>query len=869
MGSFKMKRIFAISLLVNAVIFFSACTNREVTHSITINIDQNWEFSEKDSKLWMPAQVPGTVHADLLNNEQIPDPYYRFNEDSIQWIENSDWVYRTTFNINPDLLLYNVVELHFAGLDTYASVFVNDTLILETDNMFIDWTVDVKKSLQVGNNELKVIFHSAVDKGLEKLQKLDYYLPAANEQAPVDKRTNVFTRKAPFHYGWDWGPRMVTAGIWRKVSLRAHDYAIIENIHVQTLDITTKQAKLKANANIRVFEAGDYKLSLNINNRIQKINQKIHLDSGLQTINFNFEIDDPRLWWTNGLGEAYLYDFSWSLSRNKQILSRNEFSYGIRSLKIIQKPDSVGNTFYVELNGQPVFMKGANVIPSETTTPSVSDERYIQLIKSAVNANMNMLRVWGGAIYEDEIFYELCDRHGILIWQDFMFACALQPGDENHLKNIENEANYNVKRLQNHPCIALWCGNNENFHAWHHWGWKDMYPDKIRDFVYNTYDTIFNSILPAAVAKYDSGTYYHPSSPTAFNNMLADRKSGDEHDWTIWFGQRPFSDFALNVPRFVSEYGLQSFPQMSTINKFTLPDDREFNSPVMRHRQRSNMGWIESGFNGNDMIKWYMQMYYKVPDSFDDFVYVSQLLQAKAYKTAIEAHRRNMPHCMGSLYWQINDSWPTVSWSTIDFYGNWKAAHYAAKNAFEPVLVSPVLNDNVVEIFAVSDKLTDIDAKLNVKLADMNGKLLFDITKNRSIEANNSSIIYMFSTDTLDLKAEDCFLHVSLSENQKILSHNTMLFKKPMHVNFQKANINIEKWSKVSDGYELVLNSDVFAKGVYVQTPDIEEVFVVDNYFDILPADQVKVVLHTSKQLNIPNDIRIDCLNNIYFGNQN
>jgi beta-mannosidase len=703
-----------------------SCKKTTEKMGVTMIIETNWQFSEAGKNEWLTAMVPGTVHNDLMAHGKIPDPFFRMNESDVQWVEKTDWEYKTIFAVGKDLLQHEVILIDFKGLDTYADVYLNGNLILQANNMFVGWEIECKQFLREGDNELLIYFHSAVAKGMEKLTQLDYIIHSTNEQAPADKRTSVFTRKAPFHYGWDWGPRLVTAGVWRPIELRAWSRATIEDVYLETTSASNDKAEIIAETGIQVDQPGKYAISLFFNNRKVAGTKQIDLAKGPQNIRVGFTIDDPQLWWTNGLGSPYLYDARFELKHNGQVISTHELKYGVRTVKLNQEPDETGRSFLFELNGIPVFMKGANIIPSETLTPAVTEETYHKLINSAVDANMNMLRVWGGAIYEEDLFYHLCDENGLLVWQDFMFACNLQPGDEDHLENIRREAEYNVKRLRNHPSIAIWCGNNENLGGWHHWGWKESFEPEIREFMWRTYERIFYEILPQAVKQFDPKTPYWSSSPSAYGDQLADRKSGDEHDWTIWFGQKPFEAFHENVPRFVSEWGLQAFPSMHTISSFSEENDWDINSEVMRHRQRSKMAWVQPGFDGNDMIKHYMEMYYNVPDNFEDFTYVSQLLQAKGYRTAIEAHRRAMPHCMGSLYWQLNDCWPTISWASVDYYYRWKASHYAVKNAFEEVILSALEEQEHVAVYVVSDKLDDIPAQLHIQLIDFDGQVHYE-----------------------------------------------------------------------------------------------------------------------------------------------
>jgi beta-mannosidase len=824
----------------------------------TIQITDNWQFRESGKDQWYPAIVPGTVHNDLEKNGLIKDPMYRMNEDDVQWIENKDWEYRTTFEIEQALLEKQVVEIEFRGLDTYADVYLNENLILQADNMFLGWKADCKPYLVEGTNEIRIYFHSAVNEGMKKLKQLDYIIPATNEQAPIDQRTNVFTRKAPFHYGWDWGPRLVTSGIWRPLFIRAWDKAVIKDIYLVTESIEGNRAVISASMDIKAEEEGSYDITLFIDNKNSGIKQTVKATPGISSAQFEIILDNPRLWWPNGLGEANLYNLDFRLQKRGTVIDKYNLNYGVRTIKLVQEPDEAGHTFYFEVNGVPVFMKGANIIPSNTLTPSVTEEIYHKMIQSAVDANMNMLRVWGGAIYEEDIFYQLCDKNGLLVWQDFMFACALQPGDEPHLENIRKEAEYNVKRLRNFASIALWCGNNENLMAWHKWGWQDNFNDEQRDFMWRTYERIFYEILPQTVETFDPKNSYWASSPSSIGDQLADRKSGDEHDWTIWFYQRPFTDYENNVPRFVSEWGFQAFPGMHTIREFSEPEDHDYGSELMRHRQRSRMNFISPGFDGNDMIRQYMGWYYDVPEDFERFVYVSQLLQAKGYKTAIEAHRSHMPHCMGSLYWQLNDSWPTISWATVDHFYRWKASHYAVKKAFEPIIVTAIQKDQKLNIYAVSDKLEPLNAMLVATFMDLRGDVLQTVEKPVIIESNTSTLLSEQNiTGWLD-KKENVLLGIKLISGEDALAENIFYFTEPGNLALSNPEIefSLEKDPK---GYLLNIRSSKLTKGLFIDTPDPDAGYS-DNFFDLLPGHEKSVVIQTELLLT-EDDVRLMYLN--------
>jgi beta-mannosidase len=811
-----------------------------------MSILSNWEFRQAGTEKWMPATVPGTVHNDLMVNKVIENPFIGLNENDVQWVEKEDWEYKTTFQCSGEMLRKEVVELVFEGLDTYADVYLNGNKILTTDNMFVGHRLDCRPYLHAGNNELVIYFHSAVKKGMEKLVKLDYLLPAANEQAPVGERSNVFTRKAPFHYGWDWGPRIVTAGIWRPVKVVAWDEANINDYYLVTRSANSEKAVVAAEVEIRATKKGNYNVSVDFGTGQPLINKKVRLNPGVNNFTFELTVNKPRLWWPNGLGEAHLYNVKIAVDKGKKNIDHKNLSYGIRTLQLVQNPDEIGHTFHFEVNGIPVFMKGANIIPNETLTPSVTEETYRKMIASAKDAHMNMLRVWGGAIYEEDLFYRLCDENGILIWQDFMFACALQPGDEEHLENIRLEAEYNIRRLRNYTSLALWCGNNENLHGWHKWGWKESFTPEISDFMWRTYERIFYEILPGGVTKLDPSRSYWASSPSSYGDELADRKSGDEHDWTIWFGEKPFSAFWEDLPRFVSEWGMQAFPPMATIQSFAGKENLDPFSPLMRHRQRSQMNWIRQGFDGNDMIQRYMDRFYKKPVHFDEFVYKSQLMQALAYKTAIEAHRSAMPHTMGSLYWQLNDCWPTISWATVDYYYRWKASHYAVRNAFAPVIVTAKYDGSNTKIYAVSDLLTPVNAKLVAELKDFSGAIVFKIEMPALIASNTSTLLSSpdFAQWLIDGGDNRLMLHLKLQNENEILAENILYFTEPRNLQLPETKVEYTT-QKNSTGYSITLKTDRLAKDLFIDVDD-PDAFVSENFFDLLPGTSKTIEVKTN-----------------------
>lgn len=822
-------------------------------------LGSNWEFRQLPQDTWMPATVPGTVHSDLFNNGKIPDPQYRTQEKDVQWIEDEDWEYKTELSANSELLAMDAIHLKFNGLDTYADVFLNDSLLLTADNMFRTWEVDVKPFLKQGNNELRVYFHSPISEGMKKFNATPYLIPATNELAPQDRRTSVHTRKAPYHFGWDWGQRLVTSGIWRPVELIAWNHARIEDVRIQTQSISPEKAKYLALVNISAVSSVEVKLDVFINDNPASISTKtISAKPGTTAVEIPFDITNPEIWWPNGLGDHPLYNISFRLSTGGAVVHSHKERIGVREVKLVQTPDDAGSSFHFEVNGIPVFMKGANYIPPHNLNPTVTTEQYQRVIQAAVDAHMNMLRVWGGAIYENDEFYNLCDENGILIWQDFMFACAMYPANEAFLESVKQEAIDNIKRLRNHPCLAMYCGNNENLTAWHNWNWQtthNLSPEDSAE-LWHGYERVFYEILPEAIQTYDPGRFFWPSSPSSAFKELANHTSGDEHDWRIWFQQKPFDTYKEKTGRFVSEYGLQAYPDMRTVRAFAREDELDMDSEVMRHRQRSFMPYIAPGFSGNDMILYYVREYFPDPKDFSELVYFSQLTQKEALKTGTEAHRRNKPYTMGSLYWQIDDCWPTMSWASMDYFGRWKASHYAVKKSYEEVIVSPTVDDGKVRVYVVSDRMTPVTAQIEIKLMDFYGKILF--SQNIPVEVYANSSRYFFEKPLESMiqpgMEKRLMLVTTLRENESVLSDNILYFARPKSLDLPEPSLKTTV-SGEKGNYTVTVTSNALALGVHLDVTELEG-FFSDNYFDLLPGE-TRTVTFTPKTNEKPHSMTL------------
>jgi beta-mannosidase len=822
------------------------CTQKNPILLNQMDLNEAWLFKQAGGNDWMPATVPGTVHTDLLDNNKIEDPFYRLNELNLQWIDKVDWEYKTTFSVNDTILSRDRIELDFKGLDTYADVFVNGTKVLEADNMFRDWTATVKKQLKKGENELHIVLRSPINEGLAKYDANGFEYPGAeNDQAERgevegNKRVSIYTRKAGYHYGWDWGPRLVTSGIWRPVTLNAWDEASFKDLQIVQNKVEEDKATFTAVFEIDAEKKEDAIISIK-NEEINLAAATIQLKKGVHKYELDFEIKNPKLWWTIGLGKPHLYSVLAELELDGRKLEKNT-RIGIRTIELMREKDEEGTSFYFKLNGHSVFMKGANYIPNDIFLPRVSTENYKTVIETAKNSNCNMLRVWGGGVYEEDIFYDLCDENGILVWQDFMFSCAMFPGDEAMLENIKQEAIDNVKRLRNHPSIALWCGNNEILSAWNGWGWKGLAEKQGKDIsekVWQAYVDIFHLTLPEVVKEFDPARSYWGSSPSSGMGVKDDGANGDEHYWGVWWGKETFETYTTHIPRFMSEYGFQSFPDISTVRKYAEPEDYDIYSEVMKSHQRSSIG--------NGTIEYYMLKEYNQPKDFESFLYVNHVLQADGIKFGLEGHRRAMPYCMGSLYWQINDCWPVASWSSTDYYQNWKALQYYVKKGFEQVLVSPYEEGVKLKVGIVNDRLETLSGELKLRLMDFDGDVVWEEASLVEIPANSSDDYFDVNKHEFRYKyrkqIKNLVLIAELIEDGKVLSKNQYYFLPFKNLNIPEPTV--EHSIQIADsGFNITLKTDKLAKNIYLQIAD-EEGFFSDNYFDMFPGEEVSIHLKT------------------------
>jgi beta-mannosidase len=814
----------------------------------------NWKFKQADKEGWNKAIVPGNVHIDLEKNGVIENPFYGTNENDIQWIEKKDWIYEGTFNVEDDLLEFSNVELEFEGLDTYSDVFLNGEKIITSKNMFIAYTAEVKKLLKKGENTIKVVFHSPIKMAMPLFEKSNFTYPADNDRSK--EHLSVFTRKAPYHYGWDWGPRFVTSGIWRPINIKAWNSLKIEDIQVIQKSLSNDKSDLSFVYEIQSEVNENVQIEISAK-EFSAVTKDVEVKKGLNTISVDFTIENPKKWWPNGMGEAYLYNIISTVKNGDNTIDQKKNRVGLRTIEVINELDSIGESFFIKVNGIPTFLKGANYIPNDSFLGRVTDSVYNRNFKDAVSSNMNILRVWGGGVYEDDRFYELADENGILIWQDFMFACTMYPSDDDFLKNVEDEAIYNIKRLRNHASLALWCGNNEIQVGWDNWGWQDSYKytEEDQKELLEGYDKLFNKLLPKKVKELDPNKFYYPSSPISNWANKSDFSIGDNQYWGVWWGKKTFESFNEYVPRFMSEYGFQSFPNMETISEFADKNSWDIDSDIMKSHQKSSIG--------NVTIKEYMERDYRMPSNFEDFVYINQVMQAEGMRIAFEAHRRNKPFNMGTIYWQFNDVWPVVSWSGIDYFGRWKAMQYFVKKAFEPVISSAVVSDGILQVNVISDLIHKQEVISKIKIVTLSGETVWSRENTLSLKGNDNFTIVKEDLEHVlgKYKIEDVVLVMNTIYNEKNIE-NTFLLAKPKKLNLQKPDINLSS-TKVKGGFIITIKSNTFVKNIQLST-NVKGRFE-NNYFDLQANKKYEVLFETSvNKFDVKNVLEIKSIRSTY-----
>lgn len=734
-----------ISLIIITLIL-AACTQRP--NVIEQSLSNNWTLTGDTLEISFPVTVPSVVQQNLYDAGLIPHPYLGAVENELLWISDHPWTYTTCFDVDKSLFKKEVVELVFDGIDTYAEVYLNGQKLFDADNQFRIWKNDVKPLLKPNDNLLVLNF--------PRYDSLQTALYTAHQPRLPEKY--AVTRKAPYQHGWDWAPKYKNVGIWKPVKLHAWSDAKLENAYIVTNEATKGQAKLTLHLDVESTRAGELTVELLKEGKPFQ-DFSFQTERGNQHKLFGFVIDHPELWWPNEMGEQPLYTFEIILKDQDKILDTKKITTGIKTVQLVQEPDEKGFSFYFKVNCIPMYAKGANYVPEEMIETWINPDNTYKLIKMAQEAHFNMLRVWGGGIYPSDDFFNCCDSLGILVWEDFMYAGTMYPYDEAFLENAKIEALEQVKRLASHPSLALWCGGNEIAEGYYNWGWQQSlnWSEEDDQAIKAGYDRLFEQLLPRVVETYDGTRPYWPSSPSKGWGRPESLTQGDVHYWGVWWGEQPYEVYRDKVGRFNSEYGYQSYPDYSTLQKIAQGEPLGKEAKVIAAHQKH--------VRGTRQIDDFIQRYYpsEHPKDFEEYVYLSQCSQAYGMEIAIEAHRTAKPYNMGTLYWQLNDAWPVTSWSSIDYYGHPKVFHERLKTLYAPVLLSLDQKDH--QVYVTSDLLRNIDGVLTVTVCDNEGAPLFEQQVKVELNANENRKFYVEGL-------HDCMQHADPQSNYVVLKLN-------------------------------------------------------------------------------------------------
>lgn len=777
-----------------------------------------WKFRKSDSQEWLPATVPGGVHTDLLALDRIPDPFVGDNEKKVQWVAESDWDYATEFSVEADVFNKGHLFLVCDGLDTLATLTLNGHILGKTDNMFRQYRWDVKPLLKSGKKELLISFKSPVKYGAE--QDKIRFLPGVSQAIPGGPHL----RKAPCHFGWDWGPQLPPIGIWKDIRLEGYESARIEEVHLRQQHANGK-VSISAEVTLQFWEKVEVQAVLKLTAPDGKVSETSAVINGDKAL-LKIDVVNPQLWWPNGYGDQPLYKVSVEVYQGSNQLDHKDYQLGLRTIELVQKPDEWGKSFTFVVNGLPVFAKGSDWIPADSFPTRISDAYMEGLIRDAALTHQNMLRVWGGGFYEEERFYDLCDRYGILIWQDFVYACSVYPLDEpEFLENVRIESVENIRRLRHRASLALWCGNNEMEWGWVDWGWKDESLKPLKE----AYDRFFHHTLLEWCKEEDPDHSYWPSSPSSDTPFVDPngQKQGDAHYWDVWHGRKPFTAYRSQYPRFMSEFGFQALPPLATIKTYAEEADWNMTSYIMERHQKND--------SGNQLMVAQMLDTFRLPKDFESLVYLSLVLQAEGIRYGVEHWRRNTNRVSGIIYWQLNDCWPVASWSSLDYFGRWKALHYAARKFYAPLLLS--IEDKPAEqnVYVTNETREHWSGSLRWSLETLDGKVLK--SGNTDAQAAPFGVSQVCALNFADIVTDDSRRNLvfiaELFKGEQMLARQTAFFVPTKHLNLVDAGIST-KVSADKSQVTIELTSKTLAKLVEVSLEGADGVFS-DNYFD-LPA---------------------------------
>lgn len=785
----------------------------------TCTLNGTWQLSAGHRSLEsVDMQIPGTVLSGLLAAGKIKDPFYRTNEDATRALFWKDYVFTRTFDVDEELLAQQHIVLVCEGLDTLAEISINGTFLAKTDNMHRTWKFQAKKLLHPGKNEIQIVFRSVLrfieDYPYEAHKKINY-IPCGSMKG------NQLLRKAHSMFGWDWGPQTIDAGIFRDIYLQGYSHARIEDIRIHQQHV--KNVSVQTSITLSESVPGQKLcVELSEDGADKPLQTKLCKTNADGVAAVDFVIENPKLWWPNDYGDQPLYIVRTTLlDEDGTSLESITRRIGLRTLTISQEKDEWGNEFAFCVNGVKIFTRGGNYIPDDCLYTRITEKKLDYILESCRRAHFNCVRVWGGGYYPSDAFYDLCDEKGLIVWQDLMYACNVYDVTDAFAENCRQETYDNVRRLRHHASLGLWCGNNEIESAWDHWG--DF--QKETPYLRADYIRLFEEVLPKAVQEADGETFYWHSSPSSggcFDNP-DDANRGDTHYWDVWHGQKPFTDYRKYFFRFCSEFGFQSFPCAKTVNSFTLEDDRNIFSRVMESHQKNDAA--------NGKMLYYLSENLRYPKDLTHLLYASQVLQGMAIKYGVDHWRRNRGRCMGTLYWQINDDWPAPSWSSIDYFGRWKALHYMAQKFYAPHAVSMTLEDHRCHVYFSNESFETTEYSLTLSIRDLSGNVLETYeTKGNSpaFSAIETAVVDICSWED---QKDDVFLEAVIhTKDQKVLKDVETLVPYK-YLNLKNPVISTEA-EETNDAFILHISSDCFAPFVALDFDDADVIFS-DNFFHL------------------------------------
>lgn len=816
-----------------------------------LQLHENWQLCNVKEQDWAPAQVPGDIYSALLSVGKMKDPFFGDNEYEAKALMQEDYEYKTVFCFDEETFAdCQEMLLRFEGIDTLADIYLNECYLGRADNMHRIWEFPVKELLEDGENTLRVVIHSPLKFMAEAFAK---YKNRGNDDT-IEGFMHL--RKAHYMSGWDWGACLPDGGLFRPVMLLGVEAARLDSVYIRQIHENGK-VSLIAEVDVETFESEDEESSLEKMKGIDTDDLEYEVivtaPNGAKTVwegsPDEIEIEDPQLWWPNGLGEQPLYEVQVNLKAGEQVLDTWRRKIGLRTLTMRREKDEWGESFAHEVNGHTVFAMGADYIPEDNLLQRTSKERTRELLLQCKRANFNSIRVWGGGYYPEDWFFDLCDEMGLMVWQDFMFACSVYELTPEFEANIRQEFIDNIKRLRHHASLALWCENNEMEMFVKEGNWVTK-PTEVRDYL-----LMYERIIPEVLREYDPDTFYWPASPSSGGSFddPNDPNRGDVHYWEVWHGNKPFSEYRKYFFRYASEFGFQSFPSVKTLETVT-DDPRELNpfSYIMEKHQRN--------YGGNGKIAKYMQAAYRYPENFSDFVYASQLLQADGIRYGVEHYRRNRGRCMGAIYWQLNDCWPVISWSSVDYYGRWKALHYYAKRFFAPVMISceeqnwmtaeADMNrqhfefEKSIHLNVTNETLTD--RRILVRYAVRNAKAEILQEKEQWVDVPALSSVWLDKVELPDIDLFHEYVSYEALEDGCVISQGTVIFSYPKYFRYVDPKLFVRV-----EGDELVVTADAYAKSVEIRNVD-DDLILEDNYFDMNAGERrIKILSGELKGLQV------------------